>query len=143
MFTFYYYLGEGGVESPYLLRDLPKLSHIHQTKGFEVFHSVCPEEYTLFLHTNACKVHFAIVIAISLNILVKLKSLNTYLISIIYRLCVAALHYNENGTRRQSMTKEGKQQWRVCYPKANKGQECIVKPERVPATFGMYKYILK
>lgn len=32
--------GEGGVESPYLLRDLPKLSHIHQTKGFEVFHSV-------------------------------------------------------------------------------------------------------
>lgn len=51
------------------------------------------------------------------------------------RFCVAALHYNENGTRRQSMTKEGKQQWRVCYPKAKKGQECIVKPERVPATF--------
>lgn len=25
----------------------------------------CPEEYTLFLHSDACKVHFAIVIAIS------------------------------------------------------------------------------
>ena len=28
------------VESPYLLRDLPKLSHVHQTYGLEVFHSV-------------------------------------------------------------------------------------------------------
>jgi hypothetical protein len=36
------------------------------------------------------------------------------------------------------MTKEGAQQWRVCYPKAKKGQECVVKPLRVPATFGMH-----
>ena len=28
------------VESPYLLRDLPKLSPVYQTYGLEVFHSV-------------------------------------------------------------------------------------------------------
>lgn len=41
------------------------------------------------------------------------------------------------------MIKEGKQQWWVCYLKVKKGQECIVKFERVFVIFGMYKYIYK
>ena len=46
------------VESPYLLRDLPKLSPVYQTYGLEVFHSFCTKEYmyTLLLHANVCKV---------------------------------------------------------------------------------------
>jgi hypothetical protein len=33
-------------------------------------------------------------------------------------LFASSVHYHENGTHRQSMTKGGAQQWRVCYPKA-------------------------
>ncbi|XP_062579418.1 uncharacterized protein LOC134241368 [Saccostrea cucullata] len=97
------------VESPYLLRDLPKLSPVYQTYGLEVFHSVVN--------------HFAP------------KSTHFFYMPMLARLCIAAFHYNENGTRRQSITREGELQWSVSYPKAKKGQECVVKPRRVPATF--------
>ncbi|XP_061190456.1 uncharacterized protein LOC133198376 [Saccostrea echinata] len=98
------------VESPYLLRDLPKLSPVYQTYGLEVFHSVVN--------------HFAP------------KSTHFFYMPMHARLCIAAFHYNENGTRRQSLTREGELQWSVSYPKAKKGQECVVKPRRVSATFG-------
>ena len=49
---------------------------------------------------------------------------------------MAAFHYNENGTRQQSLTREGALQWSVSYPKAKKGKECVVKSRRVSATFG-------
>ena len=52
------------------------------------------------------------------------------------RVYIAALHFNENGKRRQATTGDGETRWRTSYPKAKKGEQCVVKPQRVPATFG-------
>ena len=57
-----------------------------------------------------------------------------------FRLYVAGLHFNENGKRQQSRTKDGQQKWKLSYPKAKKGEECVVKPQKVAPTFGNYIY---
>ena len=55
-----------------------------------------------------------------------------------FRLCVAALHFNENGQRHQAVTKDGELQWRLSYPKRNKGEHAVVKPCKTSITYGMY-----
>ena len=58
-----------------------------------------------------------------------------------FRLCVAALHYNENGQRQQAVTKDGGLQWRLSYPKRNKGEHAVVRPYKTSITYGMYGMI--
>lgn len=55
-----------------------------------------------------------------------------------HRLCVAALHYNENCNRDRAFTKDGVQCFSMVYPKAKKGKEAVVKSRPSPATYGMY-----
>lgn len=47
-----------------------------------------------------------------------------------FRLCVATLHFNENGRRHQATTGAGAAQWYVSYPKGKKGQTAVVKPHK-------------
>ena len=69
-------------------------------------------------------------------------NLGTYIISfVICRIYIAALHFNENGSRQQATTREGEAKWKMSYPKAKKGKECVVKPQKIEATFG--KHIAK
>lgn len=55
-----------------------------------------------------------------------------------YRLCVSALHFNENGRRHQAVTKEGASQWQLSFPKGKKGEHAVVKPHKTPITYGMF-----
>ena len=48
---------------------------------------------------------------------------------------LAALHFNENSTNRHAMTKTGQLKYRVCYPKAKKGEEAVVKPQKEGPTY--------
>ncbi|CAC5374863.1 unnamed protein product [Mytilus coruscus] len=101
------------VESKYLLTDVPKLSPVYQTYALEVFHSVMN--------------NFAP------------KSTHFFYSSMLARLCVAALHYNENCNRDRAYTKDGVQCFSMVYPKAKKGKEAVVKSRPSPAT---YDYVL-
>ncbi|XP_060072662.1 uncharacterized protein LOC132552497 [Ylistrum balloti] len=98
------------VESPYLLRDVAKLSPFHQTYSLEVFHSVVN--------------HFAS------------KSTHFFYSSMQARLYLTALHYNENGKKERAYTKEGQEKWQISYPKSKKGAEAVVKSCKVNTTYG-------
>ncbi|XP_071138462.1 uncharacterized protein [Mytilus edulis] len=101
------------VESKYLLTDVPKLSPVYQTYALEVFHSV--------VNNFAPKrTHF-------------------FYSSMLARLCVAALHYNENCNRDRAFIEDGLQCVSMVYPKAKKGKEAVVKSRPSPAT---YDYVL-
>lgn len=54
-----------------------------------------------------------------------------------YRLCVSALHFNENGRRHQAVTKEGASQWQLSFPKGKKGEHAVVKPDKTPITYDL------
>ncbi|XP_062610016.1 uncharacterized protein LOC134271813 [Saccostrea cucullata] len=95
--------------SPFLLKDIAKLSPTHQTYSLKMFHSVVN--------------HYAP------------KSTHFYYPAMLARLSVAALHFNENSSRQQAMTKAGELQYAVSYPKAKKGLEAVVKPKKIPPTF--------
>ncbi|XP_069125559.1 uncharacterized protein [Argopecten irradians] len=98
------------VQSPYLLKDIGKLSPVHQTYGLEVYHNVVN--------------HFAS------------KSNHYFYTAMLARLYLAALHYNENSNNAKALTKDGQQKWQISYPKAKKGSEVVVKPCRTPPTYG-------
>ena len=102
------------MKSPYLLRDLGKLSPVHQTFGLEVYHSVVN--------------HFAP------------KSTHFCYESMLARIHLAALHYNENSAKKKSKTKSGTLKYKLVYPKAKKGEEAAVKPTKNEAT---YEYVQK
>ncbi|CAC5426232.1 unnamed protein product [Mytilus coruscus] len=67
------------------------------------------------------------------------KSTHFFYSSMLARLCVAALHYNENCNRDRAFTKDGVQCFSMVYPKAKKGKEAVVKSRPSPAT---YDYVL-
>uniref|UniRef100_A0A8B8BZW4 Uncharacterized protein LOC111114388 n=1 Tax=Crassostrea virginica TaxID=6565 RepID=A0A8B8BZW4_CRAVI len=98
------------VESKFLMKDIGKLSPLHQTYGLEVFHSV--------VNTFAP------------------KSTHFFYPAMLARLSVAALHFNENGHRNQAVTKAGELQWHISYPKGKKGEHAVVKPNKTPITYG-------
>lgn len=58
----------------------------------------------------------------------------------IYRLCVSALHFNENGQRHQATTKDVIARWQISYPKGKKGTQAVVKPNKTAVTFGMFLF---
>lgn len=53
------------------------------------------------------------------------------------RLCIAALHFNENVHRVQATLPNGDLQWRVEYPKAKAG-DFIVRKRKVKMTHGEF-----
>ena len=56
---------------------------------------------------------------------------------LLFRLLLAALHYNENSDRLQAVTKEGKPCYSIRFPKHKKG-EYSVRKEKTAATYGNY-----
>lgn len=50
------------------------------------------------------------------------------------KLFLAAMHFNENSSRQQSMTKDGNKQYAVSYPKGRSG-EGVGKEVKVDQTF--------
>ncbi|VDI11931.1 Hypothetical predicted protein, partial [Mytilus galloprovincialis] len=105
------------IESKYLLKDLKKLSPVHQTYGLEVYHSLvnqyAPKNTHFFQYAMKARIY------------------------------IAALHYNENGNRQQAVTKAGILKWKKSYPKAKKGEQCVVKPQKVQATYDYVGALLK
>lgn len=97
------------MESRYLTRDVGKLSPLHQTYGLEMYHSVVNS----FAPKNT---HF-------------------FYPAMMARLCVSALHFNENGQRHQATTKDGVARWQISYPKGKKGTQAVVKPNKTAVTF--------
>ena len=56
---------------------------------------------------------------------------------LLFRLLLAALHYNEKSDRLQAVTKEGKPCYSIRFPKHKKG-EYSVRKEKTAATCGNY-----
>lgn len=54
-----------------------------------------------------------------------------------FRLFLAAMHFNENSSRQQSMTKDGNKQYAVSYPKG-RGGEGVAKEVKVDQTFSKF-----
>ncbi|XP_033740310.1 uncharacterized protein LOC117327446 [Pecten maximus] len=98
------------VTSKFLMKDIPKLSPVHQTYVLEVFHSIIN-------HYAPKSTHF------------QYAAMNA-------RNSVAVLHYNENSNRPQATTRNGELKFATCYPKAKKGTAAVVKPCKPPPTFG-------
>ena len=52
----------------------------------------------------------------------------------LYRLLIAALHFNENYGREQAKTATGAERMRLCFPESKQGQ-CTPKIVPVPKTY--------
>ena len=46
------------------------------------------------------------------------------------------MHYNENSSRKQATTADGKLRWAISYPKAFKGEKAVAKPLKEKPTYG-------
>ena len=55
----------------------------------------------------------------------------------VFRLALAALHFNENSGRNQALTKDGQPQFRISFPKSRRG-EAIAKEIKTCQTFGKF-----
>ena len=84
-----------------LIADIRQLSPVYQTSMLEAKHSLDIR----FVPKNT---------SFSYNGM----KMNNF---VIYRLCLSALHYNENADRVQKLTKDGKHKLAVRFPKAKKG----------------------
>ncbi|KAA0719606.1 hypothetical protein E1301_Tti018426 [Triplophysa tibetana] len=98
-----------------LLKDVGKLSPHQQTSALEAFHSVILR-FTL-------------------------KSVVFMFISMLCRLDLAGMLFNENADREQATTLEDTPVYYVMYPKSKKGQR-IVKPKKTEPTFGYISYLV-
>ncbi|KAK3098621.1 hypothetical protein FSP39_021291 [Pinctada imbricata] len=103
------------VKGRLLLTDVKKLSPAEQTSGLEAFHKV------------VC--HFAP------------KLVHFFHAQMEARLFLAALHFNENSDREQRLTKDGRLQYDVSYPKG-RDHDGISKEIKKPMTYGQYFHLL-
>ncbi|XP_033992284.1 uncharacterized protein LOC117487734 [Trematomus bernacchii] len=90
-----------------VLKDVKKLSHHYQTSSLESFHS-------LILRFAPKNVVFPFM-------------------GMLCRLCLAAMHHNENADREQATTAAGLPVYKLAYPKARRG-ECTAKPVKKDPT---------
>ncbi|XP_034070943.1 uncharacterized protein LOC117545323 isoform X2 [Gymnodraco acuticeps] len=91
-----------------VLKDVLKLSHHYQTSSLESFHN-------LILRFTPKNVVFPF-------------------IGMLCRLCLAAMHHNENAGRDQATTAAGKLVFKLAYPKSKRG-ECTVKSVKNDPTY--------
>ncbi|XP_040062465.3 uncharacterized protein LOC115333106 [Ixodes scapularis] len=103
------------VLSKALLKDIPHLSTSAQTFSTECFHSTL--------------IQFAP------------KSTHFGYQSMTARTYVAALHFNENGSRPQATTKEGSKRWLLKCPKQTK--RAVVAPTKGPCTYVYVRELLE
>ena len=54
------------------------------------------------------------------------------------RLCISALHFNENRQRHQATKKDTEVRWQISYAKGKKGEQAIVKHCKTAVTYGIY-----
>ncbi|XP_064641987.1 uncharacterized protein LOC135496551 [Lineus longissimus] len=97
-----------------LVNDISKMSAIGQTSGVESYHSVLN--------------HFA-----PKMIKFSYSGMNS-------RICLAALHYNENAGRPQAATMAGEGRYRIDFPKYKTGGY-VVKKILVGATYGKTNHL--
>ena len=57
--------------------------------------------------------------------------------NLLYRLLLAALHYNENSNRRHAITADGDKRYKIVYPKFKQGGYSV-RPIQVDTTFSEY-----
>ncbi|KAK3705290.1 hypothetical protein QZH41_008177 [Actinostola sp. cb2023] len=93
-----------------LLKDVTKLSPVYQTSNLEAKHSLDIQfvpKHTAFSYWG----------------------MQT-------RLCLSALHYNENADRAQAVDKDGNPAYSITFPKAKKGQYSV-RPRKTKVTYGL------
>ena len=104
-----------------LLKDLTRLSPFYQTSSLESFHSViihyAPKSTALSYQGMKCRY--------------KTYTATEYTCTL-FRLQIAALHFNENVNRSQAVTKDGADRYDVVYPKYKKGGYIVRKVTVAP-----------
>lgn len=126
--------------SPFLIKDIAKLSPAHQTYSLGVFHSVVNHyapKSTHFYYPAMYARYWPKYISIAWKFYTVEIQCISYHIFFPLRLSVAALHFNESSGRQQATSKSGELQYGISYPKAKKGLEAVVKPKKTPPTFSM------
>ena len=67
---------------------------------------------------------------------------NNYTFILCHRLQLAAMHYNENSERMQSVTLAGRPRYAIRFPKSKKGGY-VVRAEKTRPTYGMWSSLVK
>ena len=70
-------------------------------------------------------------------------SVNHFLYLYIDRMKLAAMHFNENRTKKQATTKDGIERYSIHYPKSKKGEAVVAKPIKEAPTYGRYFVMLE
>ena len=125
---------------PQLLKDIAQLSPKYQTSTLEAKHSLdiqfVPKHtaYSYWGMYTRC-----IVLVLSLTLIVSyhlIQCLENPLICYSHsRLCLSALHYNENADRMQAVTIDGRPRYSLQFPKAKKGEPTVREIKTKP-TYG-------
>ncbi|XP_041360848.1 uncharacterized protein LOC121377055 [Gigantopelta aegis] len=106
---------ENIVEKNILLKDIRKLSPVHQTSSIESFHNVIN--------------HFAP------------KMFPFSYMGLLCRITLAALHFNENARRAQAKTALGNLRYKLQFPRYAPG-ECRAKPIKVERSYNYVEEIM-
>ncbi|CAN7938419.1 unnamed protein product, partial [Ixodes hexagonus] len=104
------------VMARHLLKDIPRLSGGSQTYKLEAFHS-------LLIHFTPKSTHFGYD-------------------GMVARTCMAILHHNANGDRKQARTREGKLRFSLRFPKSKKGER-VLRPVMEAPSYGYVKTLLE
>ena len=149
---------------PQLLKDVSQLSPKYQTSTLEAKHSLdiqfVPKHtafsywgmYTRFaFHIPAnslsriCRFPFfqrKLSVIMLLSLLYDFVcTLNLRVLFTIFpktRLCLSALHYNDNADRMQAVTMDGRPRYSIVYPKAKKGEHAV-RSIKTKSTYGRYR----